>query len=323
MTRPNIRFSITKGIYSPMLVSICANTYKRPHGLKRLLQGLAKLTFEKVARPDIEVIIIDNHNEGVAARICDQMQEDFPWILKTDVESQAGITYGRNKSLSLTNPKTYAIAILDDDEVPVPNWLDELLWVQQEYQADVVTGAVLPYFVDEEPAEWIMKSGFFNPPRSQTGESRDVAFTNNVLVKAEVLRQYDPVFDNRFAFTGGEDSHLFMRLHQAGYKIIWSDEAIVYDWLPSDRTKPKWILERCRHMYSIYSLLEAELYPSFKVQLIRVLKGLTLIVAGIVGLPFSLIFGKQGIFKALMFIYKGSGTIIGLLGLNRQEYKAS
>jgi len=304
-----------------MLVSICANTYKRPQGLKRLLQGIAKLTFEKVAPPDIEVIIVDNHNEGVAAKICQEIQEEFPWVLKTDVESQAGITYGRNKSLSLADPQTFAIAILDDDEVPVPNWLDELLWVQQEYQADVVTGAVLPCFVDEKPADWIMKSGFYNPPRSQTGETRDVAFTNNVLVRAEILRQYDPVFDNRFAFTGGEDSHLFMRLHQAGYKIVWSNEAIVYDWFPMERTKPKWVLERCRHMYSIYSLLETELYPSFKVQFIRVIKGLTLILVGILGLPFSLILGKQGIFKSLMFIYRGSGTFIGLFKLNRQEYK--
>ncbi len=304
-----------------MLVSICVTTYKRPQGLKRLLEGLAKLTFEKVERPEIEVIIVDNHNEGIAAQICQEIEQDFPWRLKTDVEFQRGVTYGRNKSLSLADPQTNAIAILDDDEVPVPNWLDELLWVQQEYQADVVTGTVLPHFVDEEPAEWLMKSGFFHPPRSQTGETRHVAFTNNVLVRAEILRQYNPVFDDRFALTGGEDSHLFMRLHKAGYKIVWADEAIVYDWLPSDRTKPKWILERCRHIYSIHSLLEKELYPSFTIQFIRVLKGIILLMIGIIGLPLSIVLGRQGIFKSLMFIYKGTGTFVGLLGLNRQEYK--
>ena len=304
-----------------MLVSICVTTYKRPQGLKRLLQGLAKLTFEKVDRPDIEVIIIDNHNEGIAAQVCQELQQDFPWILKTDVEYQRGVTYGRNKSLSLADPKTEAIAILDDDEVPVPNWLDELLWVQQEYNADVVTGTVLPHFIDEEPAEWLIKAGFFHPPRFPTGESRDVAFTNNVLVRAEVLRQYNPVFDNRFALTGGEDSHLFMRLHQAGYKIVWADDAIVYDWLPSDRTKPKWILERCRHIWSIGSLLEKELYPSFKIQFIRALKGLALILIGIARLPLTIVLGRQGIFKSLIYIYKGIGTFIGLFGMSRQEYK--
>ncbi len=304
-----------------MLVSICVTTYKRPQGLKRLLQGLAKLTFAKVERPDIEVIIIDNHNEGVAVKVCQEIEPSFPWILKTDVESQRGVTYGRNKSLSLADPQTDAIAIIDDDEVPVPNWLDELLWVQQKYDADVVTGPALPHFVEEEPPGWIMKSGFFHPPRSQTGESRHVAFTNNVLIRAEILRQYNPVFDNRFALTGGEDSYLFMRLYQAGYKIVWSDEAIVYDWIPGDRTKPKWILERARHMWSIQSLIEKELYPSFIVRFIRVLKGIALIMIGIVRLPLTLVFGRQGIFKSLMYIYKGTGTFVGLLGLNRQEYK--
>ena len=304
-----------------MLVSICVTTYKRPQGLKRLLQGLAELTFDKVERPDIEVIIVDNHNEGVAAQVCQEFQQSFPWMLKNDVESQRGVTYGRNKSLSLADPQTDAIAILDDDEVPAPNWLDELLWVQQEYRADVVTGTVLPHFLDEEPAEWIMKSGFFNPPRSATGEPQQVAFTNNVLIRAAILQGYNPVFDNRFAFTGGEDSHLFMRLHKAGYKIVWADEAIVYDWLPGDRTKPKWILGRYRHGYSMHSLIEKELYPSLSMQLIRVLKGLLLIVIGIARLPLALIFGRQGIFKSLIYIYKGTGTFIGLLGLNRQEYK--
>ena len=304
-----------------MLVSICVTTYKRPQGLKRLLQGLAKLTFKKIERPEIEVIIIDNHNQGIAAQVCQEFQQDFPWILKTDVASQRGITYGRNKSLSLADPQTDAIAIIDDDEVPTTNWLDELLWVQQEYQADVVAGPVLPHFIDGEPPAWIVKGGFFHPPRFPTGESRHVAFTNNVLVRAEILRQYNPVFDNRFALTGGEDSHLFMRLHQAGYKIVWADDAIVYNWFPRDRTKPKWILERCRHEWSIGSLLEKEIDPSFKIQFIRALKGTALILIGIARLPLILFLGKQGIFKSLMYMYKGTGTFVGLLELNRQEYK--
>ena len=304
-----------------MLVSICITTYKRPQGLKRLVQGIAKLTFSKVVCPNIEVIIIDNDNEGIAAKICQEFQKDFPWILKTDVESRRGITYGRNKSLSLADTKTDWIAIIDDDEVPEPNWLDELLWVQQEYQADVISGTVLPHFINEEPPEWIVNSGFLHRPRFQNGESRHVALTNNVLVRAEALRQYNPVFDNRFALTGGEDTHLFMRLHQAGYKIVWADDAIVYDWLPSERTKPKWILERYRHEWSTYSFLEKELDPSFKIQFIRALKGTALILIGIVRLPLTLVFGRQERFKSLMYIYRGTGTFVGLLGLNRQEYK--
>jgi len=304
-----------------MLISICVTTYKRPQGLKRLLEGIAQLTFEKVEQPDIEVIIIDNSNEEIAAKVCQEIRKDFPWILKNDIESQQGITYGRNKSISLADPNTDIVSILDDDEVPAPNWLDELLWVQQEYQADVVAGAVLTNFIAEEPAEWIMGSGFFDRPRFPTGESRSIAHTNNVLIRAEILSQFDSVFDNRFALTGAEDTHLFMRLDKAGYKIVWADEAIVYDWLPGERTKPKWILERCRHEWSTHSFLEKELYPSFKIQFIRFLKGLVLILIGGVTFPFSLILGRRGIFKSLMYIYKGLGTFAGLRGYLHKEYK--
>jgi len=304
-----------------MFVSVCVTTYKRPQGLKRLLEALAKLKFEKVDTPHIEVIIVDNDNQGVAEKICQEFKTDFPWPLKNDAEPQQGVTYGRNKSLSLADPETDAIAILDDDEEPASNWLDELLWIQQEYQADVVTGTVLPRFIEGEAPSWIEKGGFFNPPRYKTGETRDVAFTNNVLVKAEILRSYDPVFDNRFAFTGGEDAHLFMRLSRAGYKIVWADEAIVYDWIPGERTKPKWVLERYRHMWSIHSLLEKELDPSFKIIFIRILKGLGLILIGIARFPLTVVLGKQGIFESLIYIYKGMGTFIGLFGLNREEYK--
>ena len=306
-----------------MLVSICVTTYKRPQGLKRLLQGIAKLTFSKVVCPHIEVIIIDNDDQGIAAQVCQEFQKDFPWILKTDVEYRRGITYGRNKSLSLADTKTDWIAFIDDDEVPEPNWLDELLWVQKEYQADVVSGTVLPHFIDEEPPAWIVNTGFLQRPRFPTGESRHVALTNNVLVNAEVLQQYNPVFDNRFALTGGEDTHLFMRLHQAGYKIVWADDAMVYDWLPRERTTPKWILERYRHECSTYSLLEKELDPSFKTQFIRALKGTVLILIGIARLPLTMIFGRQEIFKSLMYIYRGTGTFIGLRGLIRQEYRVA
>jgi len=306
-----------------MLISICVTTYNRPNGLKRLLTALAKLAFKKVETPDIEVIIVDNDSRGLAVKIAEEFQLNFPWTLKIDVEPQQGVTYGRNKSLSLASPQTNAIAIIDDDEVPIPNWLDELLWIQQEYNADIVTGPVEPRFEEGKAPSWILKGGFFSPPRYKTGESRDVAFTNNVLIRAEILQPYNPVFDNRFAFTGGEDAHLFMRLYRAGYKIIWADEAIVYDWIPEERTKSKWVLERYRHMWSIHSLVEKELDPSWKIKLMRIVKGLALIIIGIFRLPSTLIFGRQGLFSSLIYIYKGMGTFVGLLELNRQEYKNS
>ena len=304
-----------------MILSVCLITYKRPQGLRRVLEGLNALKFNSLAQPEIEVIVVDNDNNGLAARICAEIRPSFNWVLKDGVETQRGITYARNKSVSLASSESDFIAILDDDEIPEPSWLENLVLAQQEYGADIVTGPVVPYFSETGTPDWIVKGQFFVPPRFATGEEREVAFTNNVLVKSEIFRQLDPVFDNRFAISGGSDAFLFLTLSKAGYKIVWADNAIVSDGIPSSRTNLKWILFRGYRTWGNYSAYEKELYPAIFTQAIRMLKGFALIVLGLVKLLPSLLLGKASLVKSLLTISRGMGTLGGLLGFHYQEYK--
>lgn len=307
-------------------VSICVITYKRPAGLKRLLKGINQLNFRKVSTPEIEVVIVDNDTSSIAEQVVKEISKDFQWSLKTNVESQRGISYARNKSLACAATDSDFIALIDDDEVPKPSWLDELLFAQQKYAADIVTGPVTLHFSEKNIPNWIIKGKFLEPPRYQTGEERQVAFTNNVLVRVEILRKYNPIFDNRFALTGGEDSHLFMRLYQAGYKIVWTDEAVVQEWVPPSRTQLQYILLRGYNSWLHHSLIEKELYPSLMRKIIRLLKGFALISRGVIKLTpslLTLLLGKQFLVHSLLDIFRGLGTLSGLLGVNYKAYEKS
>ena len=304
-----------------MLISVCVITYKREKGLKLLLKGLNKLTFTKIERPGIEVIVVDNDSAGIAKKVCAEIEPEFQWTLKTDVEPQRGITYARNKSISLTSENSDFIVIVDDDEIPEKNWLEELLVAQQEHGAAIVTGPAVPIFEDNHAPEWILNCGYFEAPRYQDGEEKEVAFTNNVMIKADILRELNPVFDHRFALSGGSDSYLFLNLTKAGHKIVWADNAVVYDDIPASRTKLKWILFRSYRMWSNYSAFEMELYPSIATQFIRLLKGFALIFIGIFRLIPSLVMGKAFIAKSLISISQGMGTLGGLVGVFYQDYK--
>ena len=304
-----------------MLVSICVITYKRPEKLRRLLKTLNELTFKKIECPNIEVIVVDNDTAGLAARVCSDIQSEFKWTLKTSVESRRGITYARNKSVALASPEADFIAITDDDEIADPSWIENLLLAQKQYNSDIVTGPNLPHFLDKNVPKWIIKGKFFAPPRWETGTRVSVAFTNNVLVKAEIFRSLNPVFDNRFALSGGEDAYLFLSLNKKGSKIIWADDAIMYDGIPASRTTVKWILLRGYRTWSDYSSFEKEMYPSFSNQFMRMLKGFALITIGILRLIPSLLMGKAAIVMSLLYVFRGMGTLGGLLDIYYEEYK--
>jgi glycosyltransferase involved in cell wall biosynthesis len=303
------------------LISICIITYQRPEGLRRLLDAINHLAFDKIEQPEIEVVVIDNDVAGTAVDLCERLQPGFKWVLKAGIEPRRGISYARNRSISTADKRAGFIVIVDDDEVPEPQWLEQLLLVQKNHNADIVAAPVLPFFPDRDVPDWVKRGKFFELPRYSTGEPLQVAFTNNVLVRAEMLRQFDRPFGEQFSLTGGEDSHLFMGLERAGAKIVWANEAIVYEWVPHQRATGKYILQRSYRTWSTHSLIEREFYPSFSVQLIRLIKGLGLIAIGLVRLIPSLFQRKEFTIIALRYICRGCGTISGLLGFHYEEYK--
>jgi glycosyltransferase involved in cell wall biosynthesis/GT2 family glycosyltransferase len=305
-------------------VAVCIITYRRPEGLKRLLDGLDRLVFEKNPLPDLEIIVVDNDPTGSAQALCEVAKPNLRWPLRYCVESRRGIPYARNRAIASAGSDMDFVAFVDDDEVPLPTWMDELLYVQHSYDADVVYGAVLPYFVEDAPT-WIVEGRFFEHTfvraRYPTGRPLELADTNNVLLRSQVFGGMDKLFDERFAMTGGSDTHFFMRVFRTGYRIVWAVDARVYDWVPKNRAKARWILQRAYRLGNTRSLCELDLESSAARRVVPVIKGVGRIAQGVLLIPASIALGRHAIVGALHNICYGAGRLAGVLGVRYEEYR--
>jgi succinoglycan biosynthesis protein ExoM len=302
-----------------MKVSICIPTFGRPESLRRLLASLQGLEFRESPEPSVEVIVVDNDAVGSARDACSTLAGSQRWPVVYDIEPAPGVTHARNRAVGLASSDSDFIAMIDDDEVPERDWLERLLLTQGRCGADVVTGPVLPLFEEkDESLAWVERGRFFEPPRHAQGESLEKGFTGNILVRREILSRMDPPFDNRFGLKGAEDSHLFMRLRKEGCEIVWAADAVAHEFVPRSRMNLRWILARNFWGCSSHSLLERELDRSARVLAVRLVKGLLLLLVGLVELPPSLFLGKHRVGQSLVHVARGLGTISGALGMQGQ-----
>ena len=299
-------------------VAICIPTFKRIKLLKELLRGISELTFRKVPIPEIQVIVADNDASGTAADVCRSSPKRWP--VRYAIEPRRGISQARNCAIHEANGVDF-IAFIDDDEIPEPAWLDELLWTQEQSRADVVAGPVVPTFTADVP-EWVKVGRLFDRPNHAPGHTLDFCATNNVLVQRTVFDRVS-AFDERFALTGGEDTHFFLRVHRAGLKIVWSADAIVREAVSLNRANLGWLLRRAYRGGNTWVLVERTLDKRVSTRLIRVAKAFARIIKGGLKAPVSLFLGKAAVTRALRDICLGAGMLTGLVDWGYQEYKSA
>lgn len=304
-----------------MKVAVCMITLQRPEGLRRLLTGLNALTFG-AEPPELEVIVVDNDSNRSAEEVCNALRPALRWPLRYDVEPRRGIPFARNKAVACALETADFVAFIDDDEAPEPDWLDELLHVQRTYDADVVTGPVVPRFPDRVPA-WIVRGRFFETPPHTTGRRMDVAFTHNVLVRSDVYRAMGTMFDGRTALTGGEDSLFFRRVRHAGYSIVWANAAVVCEWIPKSRACFRWLVQRSFRAGTMLGFVTLDLGSAWSGRFILAAKAAVWIAMGVLLAPLGLLAGRHVFVKAIRHIAYGAGYLASIAGARYEEYKTT
>jgi len=198
-------------------------------------------------RPSLTTfVIVDNEgNNTQTDHLVHDFREGCGARVISVVETEPGLSAARNAAFRAARAVgADTVALLDDDEWPAGQWLTKLIEMRSHTGAAVVGGPVCPVFETGKapPAkyQWLWSV--------QEGRLRGlphVYCTCNCLIDlGAVAFLGDESFSRDFRFTGGEDVVFFRRLHAAGIRMAWSDEAIVFEQISQERATIGWLRRR-------------------------------------------------------------------------------
>ena len=273
--------------------------------MKRLLTDVLAQQTRDVF--DFNIVVVDNDAEQSAKDVVTGLAHNSKIELGYHVESTSNIALARNKAVHFGRGEY--LAFIDDDEVPLNDWLQTLLKACKQYGAAGVLGPVHPRF-EGAPPQWLTKGGFYNRPTHKTGfvMSWDEARTGNVLIRRQILDGEEPVFKPEFG-TGGEDQDFFRRMMAKGHTFIWCDEAPAYETIPPHRWEWRFLLKR--------ALLRGKTsfrHPKNRLQ--NIAKSMIAVPLYIIALPLLLIFGQHYFMKYFVRLFDHLGRLLAMLRLN-------
>ena len=196
-------------------VSVVVPTYNRAPTLGRLLGALARCA---TPAGGVEVIVVDDGSSDDTAAVV--ARSALPGLQYVRQEN-AGAAAARNRGWR--HARGELVAFTDDDCVPSPTWLVELVDAMTRCACDGAGGVIVPlvpgYLADFVQAERLVGHG---------GDADDVTYlvTANAVFRRETLEAVGG-FDERFPGAAGEDTDLTMRLRASDFAVTLLEGAVV------------------------------------------------------------------------------------------------
>jgi succinoglycan biosynthesis protein ExoM len=299
-------------------VAVAIATFNRVEGLRRLLASLNTMASQQ----QFSIIVVDNALTPIAesslAGITTHWIIPIIWLH----EPKPGIAAARNRALAALNHYDY-VAFVDDDETVRNGWLDELLEVADSAKADVVSANVA-YTFESPPPPWALLGGFYSPCKFEELQVVPAAATNNLLLRLPVLTELGvPGFDDRFGLTGGSDILLSRLLASRGARLVWTNRAIVDEFVPVARTSPKWLIRRAIRGGNTEGRVYLVLHSAARLPRLKVLsRGMLRIVVGTALLvTHPCVDNSRRGAEALRVVYRGIGFVLAAASFEIKEYR--
>ena len=214
----------------------------------------------------------------------------------------------RTRNKAVENATGDHIAFIDDDEYPIPRWLLTLFETCHTYNADGVLGTVKPHYEEGTP-HWFIKGKFYERQTYPTGFVIDwrSGRTGNVLLKRSIF--FGELEPFRPEFRSGEDQDFFHRMIEKGYRFVWCNEAVAYEFLPPIRWKRRYLLRR--------ALLRGAMGTQNTAFGARdIVKSIIAVPAYVVMLPVMAMLGHHRFMRLFVSLCDHLGKLLALVGIN-------
>jgi glycosyltransferase involved in cell wall biosynthesis len=291
--------------------------------LQAILKSLDRQRLKRIVDEQILIAVIDNSETSTAAQVCNEYASHGRFALQCVVERKKGLSYARNAALAVAQGAGAAhIAVIDDDELPLPTWLDALLDTIETTGAGAAIGPVVPLF-EQPPPRTLPRLAYQDRRQPRSGYVDD-GYTSNAILDLSAIEAMGLRFDVQFNEIGGEDTIFFKQMQDRGLRIAWSEQAVVHAIIPLHRMSARWIWRRWYRTGSIEAHLGG-FDPSTPTGRLRNAgRGAVRLIGGGLRIAGSGILNgwwrPDAVVASFFTACRGAGLIANALGFDYQEY---
>ncbi len=216
---------------NPPLCSVVICTHNRPAQLEQCLQAVSRQNYPHYSTLVVDSSPGDHRTQEIAAR----------WGARYVVEPRPGLSRARNRGAATCDGEI--VAYLDDDSLPEPDWLSNLIAGFQDLAVMVVTGRVCAPPTGGEDAlhRWLIQHYEFGRQSSFVVDSNTpgwfelvnfvgVGIGANMAFRRRAFEVWEG-FDTRLGrgtpLNGAEEIHAFASLVARGHKLAYTPRAVV------------------------------------------------------------------------------------------------
>lgn len=299
-------------------LSIVICTYDRPTSLEATLRSCLAQT--NALGLSIEIVVVDNHPSGSARTVVANLAASARWPMRYVTELTRNMSTLRNRGFSEAAGRL--AALIDDDEIAEPDWLDQLVGALRLADADMAVGPRRAVFAGESPpydptgAQFArifdLPDGAIIPLTASSGKPRYGMGTGNSLFDlSRCFPNGEAAMREEFGDAGGEDAELFIRLYRQGRRIVWAAQAVVTETVAPHRTAVTYRLIRARREAQHYVSIYLDVTPRPRLTwTVLMAKGLAQVIVGFALSALTLEFGSQRRLRGRALMENGIGKLL-------------